>query len=101
MAVEPWPGYADLSEKRRKALMEFKIDEARLRWDLPYAQAVAAAVANYEALERADGDQPGDVEKAAEEYIEKIKKAGAAGFGDEAGGWGHGVSDEAGGWGHG
>ena len=101
MAVEPWAGYADMSKKRRKALMEFKIDEARLRWDLLYAQAVAAAVANYEALERTDGEQAGEVEKAAEEYIGKIEKAGAAGFGDEAGGWGHGASDEAGGWGHG
>ena len=90
MAVEPWPGYADLSEKRRKALMEFKIDEARLRWDMLYAQAIAAAVANYETLERADGAQPGEVETAAEEYVEKIKQAVTAVSGGEAGSWGHG-----------
>lgn len=100
MAVEPWPGYAGMSKQRRKALLDFKIDEARLRWDLPYAHAVAAAVANYEALERT-GRRRTEVERAAEEYIEKINKAGNAGFGDESGGWGHGIADEAGGWGHG
>jgi hypothetical protein len=100
MAVEPWAGSKDMSEKRRRALMEFKIDEARLRWDMLYAHTVAAAVANYEALERGAGQQS-DIEKAAEEYVEKIKKAATAGFDGEAGGWGHGVSDEAGGWGHG
>jgi hypothetical protein len=100
MALEPWPGYKDMSAERRKALLDFKLDEARLRWDLPYAHVVAAAVANYEALERT-GDQPTEIETAASDYIEKINTVGNAAFGDEAGGWGHGVSDEAGGWGHG
>jgi hypothetical protein len=100
MAVEPWPGYKDMSKTRRKALMEFKIDEARLRWDLPHAQLIAAAVANYEALERT-GKRATVIEKAALGYIDKIKKTGDAGFSGEAGGWGHGIGDEAGGWGHG
>jgi hypothetical protein len=99
MAVEPWPGYRDMSATRRKALLDHKIDEARLRWDLPNAQLVAAAVANFEALERTDS-QPTGVEKAAEEYVDKITTAGASGF-SGAGGWGHGTGDEAGGWGHG
>jgi hypothetical protein len=100
MAVEPWPGYKDMSEERRKALLDFKVDEARLRWDLPYAHAIAAAVANYEALERT-GDQETEIEAAAGDYVTKINTAGNAGFGDESGGWGHGIADEAGGWGHG
>jgi hypothetical protein len=100
MAVEPWVGYKGMSKKRRRALMEFKIDEARLRWDMPYAHTIAAAVANYEALESGAGPES-DIEKAAKEYIAKIEKAATAGFDGEAGGWGHGVSDEAGGWGHG
>ena len=90
MAVEPWPGYAGTPKSRRKALMEFKVDEARLRWDLLYAQSVAAAVANYEALERGDGAQPNEVETAAEEQLQVIAKAADWGFDDEAGGWGHG-----------
>jgi hypothetical protein len=99
MAVEPWRGYRDMSEARREALLDHKVDEARLRWDLPTAQLVASAVANFEALERA-GEQPTAVEKAAEAYLAKIDEAGASGFG-KAGGWGHGTGDEAGGWGHG
>jgi hypothetical protein len=100
MAVEPWPGYRDMSEKRRRQLMEFKIDEARLRWDMQYAYTVAAAVANYEAAERGGG-APTQLEKDAEGYVDQINKAATAGFSGEAGGWGHGVTDEAGGWGHG
>lgn len=89
MALEPWPGYAEMSESRREALLDYKVDEARLRWDLLYAHAVAAAVANYEALERADGAQPGKVEQAATTHIETIAKMGGWGF-EEAGGWRHG-----------
>jgi hypothetical protein len=100
MAVEPWPGYQGMTQTRRRELLEFKIDEARLRWDLLTAQLIAAAVANYEALERLEGE-PTEVEKAAESYAGKIKRSAARGFSDEAGGWGHGISEEAGGWGHG
>jgi hypothetical protein len=81
MAVRPWPGYEDLSESRRKELLEFKIDDALLRWDLLYAHAVASAVANYEALQRGDGVQPNDVERAADQKFDEI---------EEAGGWRHG-----------
>lgn len=101
MAVEPWPGYQGMTQTRRRELLEFKIDEARLRWDLLTAQLIAAAVANYEALERADDAEPTEAEKAAESYTRKIKQAAARGFSGEAGGWGHGLSEEAGGWGHG
>ena len=89
MSVEPWPGYQGMTQTRRRELLEFKIDEARLRWDLLTAQLIAAAVANYEALERAD-DEPTEVEKAAENYARKINRTAARGFSGEAGGWGHG-----------
>ena len=100
MALEPWPGYQSMTQSRRRELLEFKIDEARLRWDLLTAQLIASAVANYEALERADGE-PTEAEKAAESFAKKIKESAARGFSGEAGGWGHGLSEEAGGWGHG
>jgi hypothetical protein len=88
MAVQPWPGYDDMSDSRRKELLDLKVDEARLRWDLLYAQAVVSAVASYEALQRGGG-QPTEVEKAAEEKLDIINKAAGWGFGDEAGSWGH------------
>jgi hypothetical protein len=81
MAVPPWPGYEDMSESRREELLEFKFEEARLRQDALYAQAVASAVANYEALQRGEGGQPNDVEETAVKKLESI---------DEAGGWRHG-----------
>jgi hypothetical protein len=89
MAVPPWPGYDDMTESRRKELLDLKVDEARLRWDLLYAQAVASAVASYEALQRGAGAQPNEVEQAAEEQLEIINKAAGWGFSDEAGSWGH------------
>ena len=94
-SIEPWPGYQSQSDSRRLELLTFKVDEARLRWDLLYAHTVAAAVANYEALEGGEG---GTVHKAAVKFVDEIAKAAESGF-SEAGGWGHG--DEAGGWGHG
>ena len=89
MAVPPWPGYDDMSDSRKKELLDFKVDEARLRWDLLYAQAVASAVASYEALLRGGQGQPNEVEQAAEEQLEIINKAAGWGFSDEAGSWGH------------
>lgn len=94
-AQEPWPGYQRAEADRRLELLHFKVDEARLRWDLLYAHTVAAAVANYESL---DGNEAGEVYKAAVQYVADIAQAAQSGF-SEAGGWGHGK--KAGGWGHG
>ena len=44
--------------RKRLELLRFKVEEARARGDMLYAQAVCAAVANYEALE---GDEGGAV----------------------------------------
>ena len=87
--VEPWPGYTRDSETKRLARLNFKVDEARLRWDLLYAHAVAAAVVNYESLERGGAGAAGKVEKAAEKHVAQIAKMGEWGF-EEAGSWGHG-----------
>jgi hypothetical protein len=87
--IEPWPGYTRDSETKRLARLNFKVDEARLRWDLLYAHAVAAAVVNYESLDRGGAGAPGKVEKAAEKHVTEIAKMGDWGF-EEAGGWGHG-----------
>jgi hypothetical protein len=73
---EPWPGYANESASARKRKLQFKVEEARARGDELYAQAVAAAVANYEAHER-DGDA-GEAENAARQHF------------DDAGSYGHG-----------
>jgi len=94
-SIEPWPGYQSQSDTRRLELLTFKVDEARLRWDLLYAHTVCAAVANYESLE---GGEAGKVHKAAVTFTDDIAKAAESGF-KEAGGWGHGK--ESGGWGHG
>jgi hypothetical protein len=94
-SIEPWPGYQGQSDNRRLELLTFKVDEARLRWDLLYAHTVCAAVANYESLE---GGEAGKVYKAADTFKDEIAKAAESGF-KEAGGWGHGK--ESGGWGHG
>jgi hypothetical protein len=95
MAIEPWPGYQSASENKRLELLTFKVDEARLRWDLLYAHTVCAAAANYESL---DNNEAGKVFKAAVKYIDEIETAATSGF-EDAGGWGHGK--KAGGWGHG
>ncbi len=94
-SLEPWPGYQSASDDKRLDLLTFKVDEARLRWDLLYAHTVCAAVANYESLE---GGEAGAVYKAAVKLAEEIATAAESGF-KEAGGWGHGK--KAGGWGHG
>lgn len=94
-SIEPWPGYQSQSDNRRLELLTFKVDEARLRWDLLYAHTVCAAVANYESLEGGEADK---VYKAAVKFKDEIAKAAESGF-KEAGGWGHG--NESGGWGHG
>jgi len=73
---EPWPGYAGESARTRKAKLQFKVAEARARGDALYAQAVAAAVANYEAHER-DGDDAQEAETEARQHF------------DDAGSWGH------------
>jgi hypothetical protein len=87
-AAEPWPGYTRDNDQQRRERLDFKVDEARLRWDLLYAHSLAAAVATYEALDRGAGAEPNAVEKAALEHIEDIAKIAAWGF-EEAGGWGH------------
>jgi hypothetical protein len=94
-SLEPWPGYLSASDSRRLELLTFKVDEARLRWDLLYAHTVCSAVANFEAREGGEG---GAVHTAAVNFADEIAKAAASGF-KEAGGWGHG--EKAGGWGHG
>jgi hypothetical protein len=71
---EPWPGYADESARTRKTKLQFKLEEASARGDALYAQAVAAAVANYEAHDSDEGE-------AAAEARQHF---------DDAGGWGHG-----------
>jgi hypothetical protein len=70
---EPWPGYADESARTRKTKLRFKLEEAGARGDALYAQAIAAAVANYEAH-----DGGGEAEVEARQHF------------DDAGGWGHG-----------
>ena len=75
-AREPWPGYADESREERAAKLKFKVQEARGRGDRLYAQAVAAAVANYEALQR-EGDERSETEDEARAHF------------DDVGGWGH------------
>jgi len=95
-SLEPWPGYQSASDSKRLELLTFKVDEARLRWDLLYAHTVCAAVANYEAREGGEG---GEVYTAAVDLADKIAKSAQSGFANEAGGWGHGK--KAGGWGHG
>jgi hypothetical protein len=86
---EPWPKYLEASDdEARLALLQFKVDEARLRWDLLYAHAVAAAVFNYEALKRGGAGAPNALETTAGELISQLGSYGEWGFG-EAGGWGH------------
>jgi hypothetical protein len=85
--VEPWPGYADASESDRLARLHFKVDEARLRSDLLYAHAVAAAVANYESLARDGASAAGELEKAAGDHLAEIAKAGSV---QKPRSWGHG-----------
>jgi hypothetical protein len=74
---EPWPGYADESARTRKTKLQFKLEEASARGDALYAQAVAAAVANYEAHARDSDADEGEAEGEARQHF------------DDAGSWGH------------
>src|SRR3954465_5202702 len=51
-AREPWPGYAKLSPDARRGGAEKKFGAARDRGDRAYAFALAAAVANYEQVQK-------------------------------------------------
>jgi hypothetical protein len=73
---EPWPGYAAEDRQARRAKLKSTVDAARSRGDELYAQAVASAVALYEAHERED-DEHSDAEQEARAHF------------DEVGGWGH------------
>ena len=74
---EPWPGYADLDEAAREELLAKKFQQAKDQNDQDYALALAAAVANYEAVHKL---QP-DTDEAAP------VAAKARDLHDDAGGW--------------
>jgi hypothetical protein len=95
---DPWPKYSEMDADRRLQLLRLKVDEARLRWDLPYAQAISAAVFNYEALARGGQGEPTLLEQEAAQLISDLDRFGVWGF-ERAGGYGHRL-DEAGGYGH-
>jgi hypothetical protein len=80
--LEPWPGYAKLSEEDRSERFHMKVSEARLRGDLLYAKALCVAVAATEALEGREDGLAAEARKSAQ----SIDKFGAALF-KEAGGW--------------
>jgi hypothetical protein len=95
---DPWPKYSETDAARRLDLLRLKVDEARLRWDLPYAQALAAAVFNYEALARAGQGEATALEQEAAALVADLDRIGKWGF-EQAGGYGHRL-EEAGGYGH-
>jgi hypothetical protein len=95
---DPWPKYSETPAARRIELLRLKVDEARLRWDLPYAQALVAAVFNYEALARDGQGEPNELEAEAAVLIADLDRFGQWGF-ERAGGYGHRL-EEAGGYGH-
>lgn len=76
-AREPWPGYAKLSPDQRQAELDKKFEAAKDQGDQAYAFALAAAVANYEQVQKL---QPGSQE--AEPVAAKARD-----LHDDAGGW--------------
>ena len=74
---EPWPGYADLDEAARDALLAEKFQQAKDQNDQDYALALAAAVANYEQVQKLQPDT-----QEAEPVAAKARD-----LHDDAGGW--------------
>ncbi len=76
-AREPWPGYASLTADERQAELDKKFEAAKDQGDQAYALALAAAVANYEQVQRLQPDT-----QEAEPVAAKARD-----LHDDAGGW--------------
>ena len=76
-AREPWPGYAKLSPDARQAELDKKFQAAKDQGDQAYAFALAAAVANYEQVQKLQPDT-----QEAEPVAAKARD-----LHDDAGGW--------------
>ena len=74
---EPWPGYAKLNPDQRQAELDTKFAAAKDQGDQAYAFALAAAVANYEQVQKLQPDT---------EHSEPVADKARELHGD-AGGW--------------